>query len=473
VSVAEAIVVGSGPNGLSAAVLLAERGVRVTVLEAADTIGGGTRTSELTVPGLLHDHCSAVHPMGVASPVFTALGLAEYGLSWAWPEVDLVHVLDDGIAGVLYRDIDRTVEGFGADADRWRRLFAPLARRCDDLVAEVTRPMLHVPRHPFALASFGLPALLPATALARRWRTEPVRALWAGAAAHAFRPLTSVGTASIGMALLMTAHGVGWPVARGGSAAITTALAAKLTALGGTVQTGVLVRSLGELPPAGAVLLDVAPQAAAEIIGDALPARVQRAYRRYRYGPAAFKVDLAVRGGIPWTNPAARQAGTVHVGGTLGQVAEAEAQMSAGQMPQRPFMLVAQQYLADPTRSAGDVHPVWSYAHVPHGYTGDATEAVLTQLERFAPGVRERIVGTATRSPAEFAEYNPNFVGGDISCGANDLHQVLVRPRLALNPYRTGVRGVYLCSAATPPGAGVHGMCGANAARHALRDLTA
>ena len=276
---------------------------------------------------------------------------------------------------------------------------------------------------------------------------------------------------SIGMALIGAGHAVGWPVARGGSRAITDALAAKLLALGGTIQTGAPVRALGELGSVDVVLLDVAPQAAAAIIGDRMPSRLRRAYGRYRYGPAAFKVDLAVDGGIPWANHDARRAGTVHVGGTFEEIAAAEASVCAGRMPARPFILVGQQYLADPSRSSGSVHPVWAYAHVPAGYDGDATDAVLAQLERFAPGTRERIVGLATRTPAEFEQYNPNFVGGDIACGANDLRQILLRPRISADPYRTGVPGVFLCSAATPPGAGIHGMCGANAADSALRYL--
>ena len=466
-----AVVVGSGPNGLAAAVVLAEHGLDVTVLEAADEIGGGTRTSELTVPGVLHDHCSAVHPMGVASPAFRAMRLDEHGLEWCWPEVDLAHPVDGGRAGVLRRDLAATADSLGADGPRWRRLFGPITDGFDALNEDVLRSILHVPAHPIRLASFGTRALLPATAVARRWHTEEARGLFAGAAAHAFRPLTSVASASVGMALLGSAHAVGWPVARGGTAAINRALASKITSHGGKITTGVRVSSLAEVGGADVVLLDVSPRAAAEIVGDRLPARIRRAYERYRYGPASFKVDLAVQGGIPWTNESVRAAGTVHIGGRLEEIAAAEADVSRGRMPERPFVLLAQQYLADPSRSAGDIHPIWAYAHVPHGYDGDATEAVLAQIERFAPGTRDRIVAMATRSPAEFAAYNPNFVGGDIACGENDLRQILLRPRIAIDPYRTGVPGVYLCSAATPPGAGIHGMSGWNAAHAALRRL--
>ncbi|MFI8230809.1 phytoene desaturase family protein [Streptomyces sp. NPDC085900] len=466
-----AVVVGSGPNGLAAAVLLAREGVDVTVLEAAATIGGGTRTSELT-PGLLHDHCSAIHPMTAGSPFLRELGLDRHGLRWRLPEIDCVHPLDSGEAGVLRRSVHETAEGLGpVDGPRWRRLFDPLADGFDALADGIMGPPARVPRHPLLLARFGIPALLPATAVAGLWRTEAARALYGGVAAHAFRPLNRPATAAIGLSIVASGHRYGWVVAEGGSRAITDALASLLTELGGRVETGVHVRSHTQLPPADVVLFDTAPRAVADILGDRLPARVARAYRRYRHGPGAFKVDFAVEGGVPWTHEAARRAGTVHLGGTFEEVAEAERQVCAGRMPERPFVLVGQQYLADPSRSDGDVHPVWTYAHVPHGYAGDATEAVVGQIERFAPGFRDRIVGTATRSPAQFEEYNPNFVGGDIVTGANTAPQLLLRPRLSLDPYSTGVSGMFICSAATPPGAGAHGMCGANAARSALRYL--
>jgi len=467
----DAIVVGAGPNGLAAAVALARRGLKVTVLEAADEIGGGTRTSELTLPGLLHDHCSAVHPLGVGSPFLRTLGLERYGVEWAWPEVDLAHPLDGGRAGVLVRSMEATVRGLGADGPAWQRLFAPLAADFDALIEDVLRPVPHLPAHPVALARFGMRALQPATAVARRWRTEEARALFAGAAAHLMYPLTGPASSAVGLMLIGAAHRFGWPVARGGSRTITDALAALLAKLGGTIETGVQVDSLAQLAPARIVMLDTAPGAAARICGDRLPGRVRRAYQGWRHGPAAFKVDLAVQDGIPWTHEACRRAGTVHLGGTMEEVVRTEAQTAGGRMPERPFVLVGQQYLADPGRSRDDVHPVWAYAHVPHGHPGDATEAVLRQIERFAPGFRERIVGLAVRSTSELARYNANFIGGDIVAGANTARQVTLRPRLAADPYSTGIPGVYLCSAATPPGAGVHGMCGANAARSALRYL--
>jgi phytoene dehydrogenase-like protein len=472
--VTDAIVVGSGPNGLACAVALARSGVRVTVLEAAATIGGGTRTSELTLPGLLHDHCSAVHPMAVGSPFLRTLGLERHGLEWRWPEVDLAHPLDDGSAGVMVRSIDDTVAGLDRrDGRVWRRLFGSSAAALDELNEDLMRPVLHVPRHPVRLARFGLPAAAPATLVARLFRTPQARALFGGVAAHALAPLTRPMSSSIGMALICAGHRYGWPVARGGSRAITDALAAVLAEHGGTVRTGVRVRSLADLPAADAVVLDLAPAAVADIAGDRLPRRVARAYRRYRHGPGAFKVDLAVQGGVPWTNAACRRAGTIHAVGSFEELVVAEREINRGRMPERPCVLVSQQYLADPERSAGDVHPVWAYAHVPSGYDGDATEVLLDQIERFAPGLRERIVGRFVRPTSAMEAYNANYVGGDIITGANTPLQIAVRPRLAADPYATGIPGVFICSAATPPGAGVHGMNGHNAARSVLRGLRA
>ncbi|MFF3457005.1 phytoene desaturase family protein [Streptomyces sp. NPDC002730] len=468
----DAIVVGAGPNGLAAAVALAQQGMAVTVVEAAEEIGGGARSSELTVPGVLHDHCSAVHPMAVASPYLQSLALERYGLQWLWPEVDLAHPLASGRAGVMVRSIEETVGSLGADGAAWRSLFGPLASGFDALAEDLFRPIVHVPAHPAHLLRFGLRALLPATAIARRWRSEEARALFAGVAAHAFHPLTRPTSAAVGLMLTAAGHRYGWPVVRGGSRNLAQALAALLKERGGTIETGVRVRSLDELPPARAVVLDVAPGAAADICGDRMPSRVGRAYRKWRHGPGAFKVDLAVEGGVPWSNEACRRAGTVHLGGTLEEVVHAEREVGLGRMPQRPFVLLSQQYLADPGRSAGNVHPIYAYAHVPHGYTGDATEAILDRIEQFAPGFRERIVGRFVRQTAELPLYNPNYVGGDIVTGANTALQVALRPRVALDPYSTGIPGVFLCSAATPPGPGTHGMGGFNAAKSALRFLT-
>ena len=464
-----AIVVGSGPNGLAAAARLARAGVDVTVLEAADTVGGGTRSSEMLVPGLVHDHCSAVHPIAAGSPFLNELDLGARGLRWCQPEVDCAHPLDDGTAGAFHRSFDETVEALGPqDGERWRRLFQPMADRFDDLVAEATRPVLHLPRHPVILGRFGAQAAVPAVALARVWRTEQARALWAGVAAHAFQRLDHPLSSAVGLMLVVAGHAEGWVVAEGGSQAIADALVADIADHGGVIETGQRVVSIGDLPPHDLLLLDLAPSAAADLLGPRLPNRVARAYRRFRHGPGAFKVDFAVEQGVPWAASEAGRAGTVHLGGDLAEVAATEAEVLAGRMPERPFVLVGQQYLADPGRSVGDVHPIWTYAHVPSGYTGDATEAIVAQIERFAPGFRDRLVGTAVRSTTELSTGNPNHVGGDIIGGASTPVQLLFRPRLAVDPYATGVPGVYLCSASTPPGAGAHGMCGANAAARAL-----
>ncbi|GAC1520800.1 MAG: NAD(P)/FAD-dependent oxidoreductase [Thermoleophilaceae bacterium] len=466
-----ALVVGAGPNGLACAVTLARSGVEVTVLEASETIGGGTKTSELTVPGALHDHCSAVHPMAAGSPFLNSLDLARHGLEWRWPEIDLAHPLDGGDAGVLLRSLEDTASGLGDDGRAWRRLFGAPSRGFDALNEDLVRPVLHPPRHPILLARFVLPAATPTTLLARAWRGPRARALFGGVAAHAFSRLDRPMSSAVGMALTTACHRHGWPVARGGSRAITDALERELVAHGGRVETGVRVRSLSELPSADVVAFDLAPAAIAEIAGDRLPARVARAYRRYRHGPAAFKVDLAVEGGVPWTNEACRRAGTVHVIGGFEETVVAEREVGAGRMPERPFVLVAQQYLADPERSAGDIHPVWAYAHVPNGYRGDAEPALIDQIERFAPGLRDRIVGRSVSSPTDLSAGNANYVGGDIITGANTSLQVVLRPRIAIDPYATGIPGMFICSAATPPGAGVHGMCGHNAARSALAHL--
>jgi phytoene dehydrogenase-like protein len=468
-----AIVVGSGPNGLACAATLASRGVEVTVIEAGETIGGGTRSSELTEPGLLHDECSATHPMVVSSPASVVVGLEleRHGLEWAWPEVDLAHPLDGGGGAAMLRSLDATAAGLGEAGSRWKRVFGPPSRSYEPLTEDIYHPLIHVPRHPLRLLRFGLPSALPATALARYLGTPEAAALFGGTAAHAYAPLDRPLSSAIGMALTCAGHACGWPVAKGGSVAIANAWASVVREHGGRIETGRRVRSLAELPAADAVVLDLAPGGVLKLAGDRLPARVARAYRRYKHGPGAFKLDLAIEGGVPWTQEAARRAGTVHVIGSFEELVHAEAEINRGRMPERPFVLVGQQYLADPQRSRGDLHPLWLYAHVPAGYPGDATEAILDQVERFAPGFRERIVARAARTPAKFEALNPNFPGGDILCGANTPLQTLLRPRVAPVPYWTGAPGLFICSAATPPGPGAHGICGFNAAEAVLRTL--
>jgi phytoene dehydrogenase-like protein len=466
-----AVIVGSGPNGLAAAVALAAEGVQVTVLEAAEEIGGGARSSEAIVAGLLHDHCSAFHPMAVGSTFLNGLGLDRYGLQWRWPEIDCAHPLDNGDAGVLRRSLDETVAGLGRDGPRWRLAFGRPSADFDALAQDIMGPLLRIPRHPLTLARFGAPTLLPGSAFARLFHTEKARALFGGVAAHTFRPLHYPMTSAIGLGIITAGHRHGWPVAAGGSRSIINALASLLSDLGGKIETGTRIESASQLPPAEVTMFDLAPSAVADILTDRLRPQVARALHRFRYGPGAFKVDFAVQGGVPWTNTDARKAGTVHVGGDFAEIAATEREIHAGRMPARPFVLVGQQYLADPGRSVGDIHPVWTYAHVPHGYPGDATEAIIAQIERFAPGFADRIVGLTVRSTTQLAAYNPNYVGGDIVTGAKNIRALVFGPRTTLNPYRLGVPGMYICSAATPPGPGAHGMCGANAARDALKYL--
>lgn len=464
-----AVVVGAGPNGLAAAIHLARQGIDVQVLEAGDTIGGGARSGELTVPGVIHDYCSAFHPLGVGSPFWQEIDLPSYGLRWLWPEIDCAHPLDDGTAGVLFQSIDATAARMGPDGKRWRLAVGDLADGFDELAGDLLRPVINIPRHPIRLARFGPRAVLPATVLARWFRTEQVRALYGGAAAHVYTRLDRPLTASLGLMILASGHRYGWPVAQGGSGSITKALGAALDALGVRVATGVAVTSRRDIPDADIVMLDLSPAQVLVIYGDAMPSRIRRSYLRYREGSSAFKVDFAIEGDIPWTNPDCGRAGTVHLGGTFAEIADTERQRAQGNMVQRPFVLLGQQYLADPSRSAGGINPIYAYAHVPFGYTGDATGAVVDQIERFAPGYRDRIVATVSKSTAELQAYNPSYIGGDIIGGANDRLQVIFRPRIAVDPYAIGVPGVYLCSQSAPPGAGIHGLSGYHAAQSALR----
>lgn len=466
-----AVVVGSGPNGLAAGLTLAAAGVDVMVLEAADTVGGGTRSAEMTLPGLLHDECSGFHPLAVDTAFSRAFELGSHGLRFSQPDVQYAHPLEGGGGAAAWRSVEQTAEALGRDEAAYQRLFGPLTERFDAIATEFLRPMLHVPSSPLALARFGAYSALPATLLARRFHTDGAQALFAGVAAHAFRPLGSPMSSAIGTALGTAAHRYGWPVALGGSASISRAMVAALEERGGTVETGVRVESLAELGDPDIVMLDTSPSAAVRILGDRLPRRVSRAYQRFRHGPGAFQVALAVDGELPWAYAPARRAGTVHLGGTLAEVAAAEAATWRGQSVSRPFVLLGQQYLADPSRRQGDLVPVDAYAHVPSGYRGDATEAILDQIERFAPGARRRIRHVTVRPTGEVSRHNPNYVGGDIVTGANTPRQLVFRPRVALDPYATGVPGIYLCSAATPPGAGAHGMCGWHAAGSALRRL--
>jgi phytoene dehydrogenase-like protein len=464
----DAVVVGSGPNGLAAAIALARAGRSVLVLEAADTIGGGTRSAELTLPGFVHDVCSAVHPMAAASPFFRSLPLAEHGLEWVQPEFPLAHPLDDGPAAVLERSVEATAARLGPDERAYRRLMGPLAARAEGLFRDLLGP-LRVPRHPIAAMRFGWNAIRSAKGLAARFRTPAARALLAGLAAHSILPLEQSPSAAITLMLGLAGHAVGWPLPRGGSQRIADALASHLRKLGGEIVTGKRVASLDELPPAKAVLLDVTPRQVVALAGERLPARYRRRLERYRYGPGVFKLDWALSAPIPWRAEECRRAGTVHVGGTLEEVAEAERAPWRGEHPQRPFVLLAQPSLFDPTRAPAGKHTAWAYCHVPSGSTFDMTERIEAQVERFAPGFRELILARHALDTAAMERGNANYVGGDITGGVADWRQLFTRPVARLNPYTTPVPGLYICSASTPPGGGVHGLCGYFAARAALR----
>jgi phytoene dehydrogenase-like protein len=467
---ADAIVVGSGPNGLAAAVTLADAGRRVRVLEAQPTIGGGARSSALTLPGFIHDLGSAIHPMAVGSPFFQHAALEAHGLTWIHPEFPLAHPLDDGSAAVLHRSLPATCDAFGKDGKAWRNLMAPFVENWASLAAEILQPMLHLPRHPLRLARFGLLALQPAAALARRhFHGDAAQALFAGLAGHSFLSFDAPGSAAVALVLGAAGHAVGWPLPRGGAQSIADALAARLRARGGEIETACPVNDVRDLPRSGAMLLDLTVWEAARVAAGVLPARYRKKLERFRHGPGIFKVDYALDAPIPWTAEECRRAGTVHLGGGLAEVAHAEAQVARGEVPQSPFVLLAQPSLFDPTRAPAGKHVAWAYCHIPFGCPADMTSAIEAQIERFAPGFRERILASHVSPPATLAAENANLAGGDITGGAVDLWQLLARPVLSLDPYRMPALGLYLCSSSTPPAGGVHGMCGYNAARSALR----
>ncbi|WP_328666988.1 NAD(P)/FAD-dependent oxidoreductase [Streptomyces sp. NBC_00322] len=466
-SMLDAVVVGAGPNGLTAAVELARRGFSVAVYEAMDTVGGGARTEELTLPGFRHDPCSAVHPLGIGSPAFAAMPLARHGLEWLHPELPLAHPFPDGTAAVLSRSVGESAMSLGAgDAGAYRRLVAPFLGHWDTLAADFLRtPWDGLPRDPYRLARFGTVALQPASWVSRRFEGERARGLFAGLAAHAIAPTSGFATAGIALCFALAAHEVGWPVPRGGSQAISDALASYLREQGGVIHTGTEVKRLDELPPARAYVFDTSPTAVARIAG------LGQAYQHYRYGAAAFKIDYALSGPVPWTAKEARTAGTVHIGPTVGEIDAALTAAVAGRDPKVPFLITAQPSLVDPSRAPAGKHVLWAYGHVPAGWEGDATEVIERQLERFAPGFRDLVLARAVAGPPQLARRNANYVGGDIACGAFAGLQTLIRPRLARVPYATAHPAVFICSSATPPGPGVHGMSGHHAARAVWRSL--
>jgi phytoene dehydrogenase-like protein len=464
-------VVGAGPNGLAAALTLARAGLAVDVFEAACTPGGGCRTEELTLPGFRHDVCSAVHPLAAASPFFLGTDLASRGVRLLTPKVAFAHPLDGGRAAAVSGSVEETAGGLGPDASAYRRLIGPLVLNSAAIVPAVLAPLRSLPEHAIAVSGFGLRGLLPASVLARRFATDEARAMLAGVAAHSMQPLTAPLTGGFGLLLTLLAHSAGWPLVEGGSARLIDALTGELASLDGRVVTQCRIQRLDQLPPARLVLLDVAPRQFIQLAGDRLPAGYRRALERFRYGPGVCKVDWALDGPVPWAAAACREAGTLHLGGTLAEIARSEAAVNAGRHPDRPYCIVAQPGVVDPTRAPEGRHTLWAYCHVPSGSAVDMADSIEAQIERFAPGFRDLILARAVRTAAEMERHNPNYVGGDINGGAGTLRQTVFRPTSRWNPYRTALPGVYLCSASTPPGGGVHGMCGSGAARAALADL--
>jgi phytoene dehydrogenase-like protein len=465
----DGVVVGAGPNGLAAAIVLARAGLSVVILEANDTIGGGARTRELTLPGFHHDVCSAIHPMALVSPFLQQLPLAGFGLEWRYSTVAIAHPLDDGTAGALQQSVDVTAASLGPDGKSYRSLMGPLAEHAGKLFSEILRPVRPVPHHPLVMARFGLHALRSAQSVAGRFETDRARALFAGCAAHSFLPLDRAGSAAFGLVLALAGHATGWPAALGGSEAITQAMAGYFRSLGGEIVTSRRVTSMADLPKSRAVLFDLTPRQLAAVAGDVLPERYRRKLQRFRYGPGVFKIDWALDGPIPWTAVECRTAATVHVGGTIEEVARHESAVWEGRSTDRPFVLVAQQSLIDETRAPAGKHTGWAYCHVPAGSTEDMTVVIEQQIERFAPGFRDLILARHTMNTAEYEAHDANFVGGDIAGGANDLRQFLARPFPAFDPYATPDPRLFICSSSTPPGGGVHGMCGYWAGVSALK----
>jgi phytoene dehydrogenase-like protein len=465
----DAVVVGSGPNGLAAAVEIARAGRTVLVMEAAPTIGGGTRTVEATLPGHRHDLCSAIHPLAVGSPYLGSLPLADHGLAWVHPEIPAAHPFPGLRAAVLDRSIGATAFGLGSDASAYRRLMKPIVESWAETAPAFMGPVSRAWRRPIAMSRFGIKALRSAARLSRRFEGRRARGLLAGMGAHAMAPLDTGVTGGVALTLMAAGHRYGWPMARGGSQAIADALAGLLASLGGTIVTDARVRSLGDVPPARAVLFDVSPQALVTIAGEEMPLRYRAALERRRPGPGVFKVDWALSEPIPWTDPACARAGTVHVGGLMQDVASALTAVGSGDHPDRPFVLLAQQSLFDPTRAPQGSHTAWGYCHVPNGSTVDMTDRIETQIERFAPGFRDVITARHVMGPQDLEAHNPNYVGGDIGGGLFTPLRAVARPMTRADPYRVPRSDLYLCSAATPPGPGVHGMCGYHAARSALR----
>jgi len=466
----DAIVVGSGPNGLSAAILLQQNGLSVLLIEGKDKIGGGLRTGELTLPGFNHDICSAIHPLAVGSPFLQTLPLEQYGLEYIYPEISAAHPFDDGSAAILKKSIAETAASLGIDEQAYIKLMQPIAEDWPLIAPDILGP-LHLPQHPLKMAKFGLTALPPVTVLAEKFKTTQAKGLLAGMAAHSIQPLNNLTTSAIAMVLMAAAHTKGWPLPKGGSVKIAEAMAAYFIALGGKIQTNTYVSSLEKLPSARAVLFDVTPVQLLEIAGHRFSSVYKWQLERYRYGMGVFKMDWALDGPIPFTNQACRNAGTVHLGGTLAEITLSEQQTWNGRYPDNPFVLLAQQSLFDATRAPQGKHTAWAYCHVPNGSVVDMTAAIEQQVERFAPGFKDRIIGRSSMNTDQMQQYNPNYIGGDINGGVINITQLFTRPALRWSPYKTSAKGLYICSSSTPPGGGVHGMCGYWAAKKALKDV--
>ncbi|MBC8033951.1 MAG: NAD(P)/FAD-dependent oxidoreductase [Chitinophagaceae bacterium] len=466
----DAIVVGSGPNGLSAAITLQRAGLSVLLIEGSDTIGGGLRSAEVTLPGFVHDICSAIHPMAAISPFFATLPLKEFGLEYIYPKYAAAHPFDDGKAAVLCNSVEETAALLGQDERAYLDLMEPIVRDWPLIDSNLLGP-LKFPAHPFALARFGLKAITSANQLSKRFRTKEAKGLWAGVAAHSVQPLSNIATSAIGLVLMSSAHINGWPLPKGGSKFIASALAAYFQSLGGKIQTGTYVKSLKELPSAEAVLFDTTPKQLMEIAGQRFSAIYKWQLNKYRYGPGVFKMDFALDGPVPFTAPQCQGAGTVHIGNTLEEIAAGEKAIWNGGHPENPYVLLAQQSLFDDSRAPEGKHTLWAYCHVPNGSTKDMSAVIERQIERFAPGFRDRILAKYVMNTKQIEEYNPNYIGGDIGGGAIDIGQLFTRPALRWSPYRTSAKGLYICSSSTPPGGGVHGMGGYHAAQRALKDL--
>ncbi len=466
----DAVVVGSGPNGLAAAITLIERGLSVLLIEGKEQVGGGMRTHELTLPGYKHDICSAIHPLAASAPFFKSLPLEEYGLRLLHPQVLAAHPLSDGTSVCLHRSLAQTAEGLEEDGDRYLALMEPIVRNWESLTADFLGP-LQIPGKPLDLAGFGLKALQPATWMTKSFKTERMRALFAGMAAHGIQPLSNWATSAIALVLMAAGHVGGWPVVRGGSQALAGALLAYFLDKGGTFKAGWMVTDLQELPKSKAVLFDTSPRHFVQIAGKSFSRFYKWQLNRFRYGMGVFKVDFALDGPVPWRSKAAREAGTVHLGGTFSEIARSEAAVWKGSYPKNPYVLVAQQSLVDASRAPAGKHTLWAYCHVPPGSDKDISEMVIRQIEEAAPGFRKLILAKSVLNARDYEAYNPNYIGGDINSGVQDIYQLFSRPALRISPYRSSAKGIYLCSSSTPPGGGVHGMCGFHAAQSVLKDL--